>query len=64
MTNKLYLTIITLTISFVPISAGNRMSLEDVIHAARHQSVKALEARQAFTDRQIVSLFHSLLYGK
>ena len=48
MTNKLYLTIITLTISLLPISAGNRMSLDDVIHAARHQSVKALEARQAF----------------
>lgn len=48
MTNKLYLTIITLSISLVPISAGNRMSLDDVIHAARHQSVKALEARQAF----------------
>ena len=28
MTNKLYLTIITLSISLVPISAGNRMSFD------------------------------------
>ena len=41
-------TILTLTLSFTASFAQNQMSLDQAIHTARHQSVEALEARQAF----------------
>jgi len=40
--------IFTFMPAVVPSSAQNRLSLDEAIHAARHQSVAALEARQAF----------------
>ena len=42
------LTTLTLILSLTAASAQNQMSLEEAINTARHQSVEALEARQAF----------------
>ena len=45
---RILLTILTLILSLTAASAQNQMSLDEAIHTARHQSVEALEARQAF----------------
>jgi hypothetical protein len=45
---NLLTTILALALTAASAAAQNRMSLEEAIHAARHQSVEALEARQAF----------------
>ena len=45
---RFLLTTLTLIVSLTRVSAQNEMSLEEAIHIARHQSVEALEARQAF----------------
>ena len=42
------LTTLALLLATVSVSAQNAMSLAEAIHTARHQSVEALEARQAF----------------
>lgn len=44
----LILTIVTLTLALTAASAQSEMNLAEAIHTARHQSVEALEARQAF----------------
>ena len=45
---RILLTTLTLILSLTAASAQNQMSLDEAIHTARHQSVEALEARQAF----------------
>ena len=45
---RLLLTLLTLVPALTTLSAQNEMSLDEAIHTARHQSVEALEARQAF----------------
>lgn len=45
---RFLLTLLTLVLALTTLSAQNEMSLDEAIHTARHQSVEALEARQAF----------------
>ena len=45
---RFLLTTLTALVSLTAASAQNEMSLDEAIHIARHQSVEALEARQAF----------------
>lgn len=45
---RLLLMLLTLVLALTTLSAQNEMSLDEAIHTARHQSVEALEARQAF----------------
>ena len=45
---RILLTTLTLILSLTAASAQSQMSLDEAIHTARHQSVEALEARQAF----------------
>ena len=45
---RFLLTTLTLIVSLTRASAQNEMSLDEAIYIARHQSVEALEARQAF----------------
>ena len=45
---RLLLILLTLGLTLTTLSAQNKMSLDEAINTARHQSVEALEARQAF----------------
>ena len=45
---RLLLILLTLIPALRTLSAQNEMSLDEAIQTARHQSVEALEARQAF----------------
>lgn len=48
MTKRITLTFTLLITLYAGLAGQDEMSLPDVIHTARHQSVEALEARQAF----------------